>query len=219
MLNCCFAPCVQSCSGSALVSLSDLSLGVTSLGSSAWFQCSSKVARAHLLHIETVQQCLALLLFERCNELLNQFDVECWAATETVLWNLHLRELWETELFSKGIARWLMRVGSVTDYKVLLNWEMTTCLGVSNKNGLSLRFGCHSTVSFDARLLACLSLAQTRMSDAVQSQESIVHEKLVCRLTKLRVSTCEAVLWEKFDKLTVLAKTFCKHQRYCKSVG
>ena len=33
-----------------------------------------------------------------------------------------------------------------------------------------------------------------------------MHEKLACRLTKLRRSTCEAVLWEEFDKLSLLAK-------------
>ena len=45
------------------------------------------------------------------------------------------------------------------------------------------------------------------MSETVHSHETIVHEKLVCRLTKLRVSTCEAVLWEGFDKLPVLAES------------
>ena len=30
----------------------------------------------------------------------------------------------------------------------------------------------------------------------------------MCRLTKLSLSTCEAVLWEEFDKLPVLAKAF-----------
>ena len=45
------------------------------------------------------------------------------------------------------------------------------------------------------------------MSETVHPHETIVHEKLVCRLTKLRVSTCEAVLWEGFDKLPVLAES------------
>ena len=46
------------------------------------------------------------------------------------------------------------------------------------------------------------------MSVAERSHEVVVHEKLVCRLTKLRVSTCETVLWKEFDKLPALAKAF-----------
>ena len=41
-----------------------------------------------------------------------------------------------------GIARWLMRVGSVIDYRVLLNFAMTTCLSVLYKNIQSLCFIC-----------------------------------------------------------------------------
>ena len=46
------------------------------------------------------------------------------------------------------------------------------------------------------------------MAVALRSHEDVVHEKLAFRLTKLRVSTCEAVLWDEFDKLPVLAKAF-----------
>ena len=46
------------------------------------------------------------------------------------------------------------------------------------------------------------------MFQALRSHEGVVHEKLVCRMTKLRLCTCEAVLWEEFDKLPVLAKAF-----------
>ena len=46
------------------------------------------------------------------------------------------------------------------------------------------------------------------MSIAERSNEVVVHEKLLGRLTKLRVSTCEAVLWEEFDKLPALTKAF-----------
>ena len=43
---------------------------------------------------------------------------------------------------------------------------------------------------------------------ALRPNEVAVHEKLVFRLIKLSVSTCEAVLWEEFDKLPTLAKAF-----------
>ena len=46
------------------------------------------------------------------------------------------------------------------------------------------------------------------MCQLVAQNEVVVHEKLVFRLTKLRVSTCEAVLWEEFDKLPALADAF-----------
>ena len=48
------------------------------------------------------------------------------------------------------------------------------------------------------------------MSEIVHSHETFVHEKLVGRQTNLRVSTCETVLWEEFDKILVLAKAFAK---------
>ena len=53
----------------------------------------------------------------------------------------------------------------------------------------------------------CVSLVQSEISEALSSHEGVVHEKLVCRLTKLRLSTCEAVLWEEFDKLPVFHVT------------
>ena len=53
-----------------------------------------------------------------------------------------------------------------------------------------------------------VSLVQSEISEALSSHEGVVHEKLVCRLTKLRLSTCEAVLWEEFDKLPALAEAF-----------
>ena len=46
------------------------------------------------------------------------------------------------------------------------------------------------------------------MTVSLCPHEVVVHEKLVFRLTKLRVSTCEAVLWEEIDKLPGLAKAF-----------
>ena len=46
------------------------------------------------------------------------------------------------------------------------------------------------------------------MAVALCSHEVVVHEKLVFRLTKLRVSSCEAVLWEVFDTLPALARAF-----------
>ena len=35
-----------------------------------------------------MMQRLAILLFKECNELLNYWEVENWAATETVLWHI-----------------------------------------------------------------------------------------------------------------------------------
>ena len=32
--------------------------------------------------------CLSILLFKGCDVLLNNWEIEHWAATETVLWNL-----------------------------------------------------------------------------------------------------------------------------------
>ena len=46
------------------------------------------------------------------------------------------------------------------------------------------------------------------MAVALRSREVDVHEELVFRLTRLRVSSCEAVLWQEYVKLPVLAKAF-----------
>ena len=37
--------------------------------------------------VEAMMQCLAILLFKECNGFLNHWEVENWAATETVLWH------------------------------------------------------------------------------------------------------------------------------------
>ena len=55
--------------------------------------------RSPVRPVEVMPQCLTLLLFEECNDLLNPFEIECWAATETVLWNLYQQEVEANELY------------------------------------------------------------------------------------------------------------------------
>ena len=59
-------------------------------------------------------------------------------------------------------------------------------------------------------------VAQEAMAVALRSHEVVVHEKLVCRLTKLRVSTCEALFC---GKNPINSQRLGKHQRCGSSVG
>ena len=61
------------------------------LGAGVWHEghCWSKCTDIRVVHpVEAMMQCLSILLFKEYDVLLNHWEIENWAATETVPWNL-----------------------------------------------------------------------------------------------------------------------------------
>ena len=79
-------------------------------------------------------QCLALLLFKECNVLLNPWEIEVWAATETVLWNLLCQQIAEeSEIYLRHCE--MRKVGSATDFEdtVVGLFRMLLCSALTTR--------------------------------------------------------------------------------------
>ena len=63
------------------------------LGSSTQLGCCTLLAM--------MRHCLVLLLFQECGRLLNPWEIEAWAATETVLWNMLRLQRTDEEVYRR----------------------------------------------------------------------------------------------------------------------
>ena len=156
--------------------------------------------------VAVMLQCLVLLLFKECNVLLKPWETEVWAAAGTVLWNLLCQQ--KAEEGEINMRRCEMVCGRFLPRPPVFRAECHACHGSLGAKTICSWFRlCCCCLVTHVTSLACQFRPNT-MSVALRSHEVVVHEKLVFRLTKLRVSNCEAVLWEEFDKLSALAKAF-----------